>query len=132
MASQTNVVAIVGRVGADPELRHTNSGKAVANLRLANSRSVKTGDEWTDETSWFSVIIWEKLGELVAKKARKGDLVTVSGRLQERTWEDDGQKRSKVEIVAHTVEGEFQFRSSDVPTDSTPAAASANDDDIPF
>lgn len=133
MASQINVVVLSGRIGADPELRHTNSGKAVANFRLANNRSVKKGEDWEDETSWFSVIVWERQGELLVQKAKKGDLVTVHGRLQERTWEDDGQKRSKIEVIAEKVEGEYVFRAGNETSPATGEQTStANDDDIPF
>lgn len=137
MASNINTVSISGRLTRDPELRSTNSGKAVAQIGVAVNKTTKNGEEWVDTASFFDVIVWERQGELVAEKAQKGDFVFVHGRLEQRSWDgDNGEKRSKVEIIAERVEGEFQFRpKADTGAETggqqqtTQAAA---DDDIPF
>lgn len=143
--SDINNATVSGRLTRDPELRHTNSGTAVCNIGIAVSRSRKNeaGTGYEEETSFFDCVIWSGFGELCARKLQKGDLVTLSGRLQQRSWEaDDGAKRSKVEIVVNDVSGQAMFRSKDeegAPSagsspqtsafEQTPAPA---DDDIPF
>jgi single-strand DNA-binding protein len=138
--SDVNTATISGNLVRDPELRHTQNGTAVCNARLACSRSRKTDDGYTEETSFFSVTIWSGFGELIARKFRKGDKMVVSGRLQQREWEGENGKREAVEIVADQVTGEAMFRKDDqVPALQDGAAgqtslegAAAADDDIPF
>lgn len=104
--SGVNKVIIVGRLGNDPELKHTQGGQAVARL------SVATSENWTDKsgqkqerTEWHRVVVWGKLGELCGKYLSKGRQVYVEGRLQTRSWEDNqGQKKYSTEIVATTVQ----------------------------
>lgn len=101
-----NKVIIVGRLGTDPELKHTQSQQAVARL------SVATSENWTDKqgqkqerTEWHRVVVWGKLAELCGKYLSKGRQVYVEGRLQTRSWEDQqGQKKYSTEIVASTVQ----------------------------
>ena len=90
-----NVIVISGNVGRDPELRHTQTGKAVANFSVATS-------ERNDRTQWFRVIVWEKQAELCAQYVHKGDRVTVQGRMSSRKNEDDG--REYWDLVADRVE----------------------------
>ena len=94
----SNTVTVVGNLVADPELKYTSSGVAMSNLRLAVSRRYQKGGEWTEDTSYFSGTVWRELAESVAKSLHKGDRVIVTGRLEQRSWETDGQKRSVVEI----------------------------------
>jgi len=105
MAS-VNKVILVGNLGADPEVRFTPSGQAVANFRMA------TTDSWTDKasgqrqerTEWHRIVVWGKLGELCGEYLRKGRQCYVEGRLQTREWQDrDGQKRWTTEVVANQV-----------------------------
>jgi single-strand DNA-binding protein len=91
-----NSVNIAGRLGADPELRNTNSGKPVCELRVAI-------DEGRDRTEWVSVVVWDQQATTANEHLRQGDFVTVTGRLQTRSWEQNGQKRYKTEVVAHRV-----------------------------
>lgn len=145
--SDVNTVTVSGRLTRDPELRHTNSGTAVCNIGIASSRSRKQDDgSYAEETSFFDGVVWSGFGELVARKLQKGDLVTVSGRLQQRSWEgDDGTKRSKVEIVVNDVSGQGMYRTKDEETANAPFEAATgaeavqpklsqgtSDDDIPF
>ena len=93
-----NVVNIIGRLGRDPELRYTQSGKAVCNLRLA------VNDGKDREAVWLDVVCWDKTAELVGQYKHKGDEIAVEGRLQVREYEDkDGNKRKATEIVANRV-----------------------------
>ena len=98
-----NKVIMVGNLAADPELRYTAQGTPVANLRLAVNSNVKSGDEWKEEVLFINVTVWGKQGESCSQYLSKGRQVLVEGRLQERSWEQDGQKRSKMEIIANTV-----------------------------
>jgi single-strand DNA-binding protein len=102
-----NKVILVGNLGKDPEVRYTSGGQAVANLRIATSRS------WTDkqtsqrkeETEWHDVEVWGKQAEQCGEFLSKGRQVYVEGRLKTDTWDDkqSGQKRSRVKVVADTV-----------------------------
>lgn len=137
-----NNVTLSGRLTRDPELRNTQNGTAVANTGIAVERYRKDAE---NEVSFFDLTIWSGFGELVAAKARKGDTVYLTGRLQQQSWlAEDGSKRSKVEVVVEQMEGEFLYRKadgSDTParsegenTSATAASATpaATDDDIPF
>ena len=101
-----NKVIVLGRLGQDPELKHTAGGSPVTNL------SVATNESWVDKqgqkqerTEWHRVVVWGKLAELCNQYLAKGRQVYVEGRLQTRSWEDNqGQKRYTTEITANTVE----------------------------
>jgi single-strand DNA-binding protein len=94
---------MVGNLTQDPELRYTASGTAVCNMRVAVGSKYKSGDEYKEETLFIDVVIWGKQGESCSQYLSKGRQALVEGRLQERTWESDGQTRRKVEIVANSV-----------------------------
>lgn len=94
----------MGNLTRDPELRTTPNGQSVCNFSLALNRSYKGGDgEWKEMTDFVDIIAWGPLGERVAQYLTKGRPALVSGRLQSRSWEQEGQKRSKVEVVANDV-----------------------------
>lgn len=95
-----NRMMIIGNLGADPELRYTPSGKAVANLRVAvNDRSRGQDGEWQEETHWFRVELWEQAAERAAESLRKGNKVYAEGQLRPREFEgNDGQKRTSLEL----------------------------------
>ncbi len=100
-----NVVALVGRMVADPELKYTPSGVAVCSLRIAVDRRFKSegGERQTD---WIDVVAWRQSAEFAANYLTKGRLIGVQGRLQTRSWvQQDGQKRSKMEVVADNLQG---------------------------
>lgn len=104
MAKSLNKVMLLGRLGADPEIRYTSDGTAVANLRIATNRPVKRGDEWADETEWHRVVAWDKLAEICGEYLSKGKQVYVEGQLRTRAWEDrDGNKRWTTEVRAWDV-----------------------------
>jgi len=104
--SGINKVILIGRLGADPEVKTVTGGNNVARL------SVATSENWTDRegqkqerTEWHRVVVWGKLAELCGKYLSKGRQVYVEGRLQTRSWEDQqGQKKYSTEIVANTVQ----------------------------
>lgn len=98
MARSINQVILMGRLTRDPEMRTTPSGKSVTNFSLAVDR---LGND--DSADFFDITAWEKTGELVNQYLSKGRRCLVQGRLSFRTWEQDGQKRSKVDVIANDV-----------------------------
>ncbi|MCK4413980.1 MAG: single-stranded DNA-binding protein [Candidatus Eisenbacteria sp.] len=97
-----NKVMLIGNLGSDPEVRHTPSGSAVANFRLASNEvyTDRSGNRQT-RTEWHRIVAWSKLAEICGQYLRKGRQVYIEGRLQTRQWEDQqGQKRYTTEIVA--------------------------------
>ena len=107
MSNHTN---LTGNLTRDPEIRYTNGGKPVANFGLAVNRRYQTNGEWQDATSFFDVTAWGDLAENIAASVSKGQRVTVTGRLEQRSWETDaGEKRYKIEVVANDVAASMQF-----------------------
>jgi single-strand DNA-binding protein len=151
--SNVNTVQISGNLTRDPE----NVGKTtpVVKFGIACNRSYKPkdSDEYVEEVSFFDVTVFGNFGGLVMRKLRKGDLAFVQGRMKQETWEDeDGNKKSRVVVIADQIDGQGMFRSKDEdnPMDGSGASASASastaapveadkpadeptpDDDIPF
>ncbi len=103
--SGVNKVILVGRLGADPEVKAIGSGSTVARLNLATSESWVKDGQRQERTEWHRVTVWGKLAEICGKHLAKGRQVYVEGKLQTRQWEDQqGQKRYTTEIVASTVQ----------------------------
>jgi len=139
-----NRVVLVGNLTKDPELRHTPSGTAVCNLRLAvNTRRKDETGQWVDKPNYFDITVWGNQGERCAQYLSKGRPVGVDGRLEWREWETpEGNKRQAVEVVADSVQflggrGDGEGGGGYIPADTTatPAGdfpASPTDDDIPF
>jgi len=104
MARSFNQVVLMGNLTRDPELRQTPNGQNVCSFSLALNRSYKGADgNWQEATDYIDVVAWGPLGERVAQYLSKGRPCLVNGRLQSRSWDQDGQKRSKVEVVAQDV-----------------------------
>lgn len=104
MARSFNQVTLMGNLTRDPDLRQIPSGQSVCSFSLALNRSYKGADgNWQEATDYVDVVAWGPLGERVAQYVTKGRPVLVSGRLQSRQWEQDGQKRNKLEVVANDV-----------------------------
>lgn len=129
-----NKAIILGNLGADPELRYTQNGKAVANFRVA------TNESWTDKdgkkqdrTEWHRVVVWEKLAELCGEYLAKGRQVLVEGKIQTRKWQDkDGKDQYTTEILAQSVKfigGKNEKSEVRVDAGGPPAMS---DDDVPF
>ena len=97
-----NKVILIGRLGADPEIRYTNSGTAVANFSLATSTNwVNKDGEREERTEWHRIVAFGRLGEICGEYLGKGKQVYIEGRLQSRSWEDkDGTRRKTTEVVA--------------------------------
>ncbi len=112
-----NNVSITGNATREPELRFTPSGQAVANFGVAVNRrwQNRQTQEWEEAVSFFDITAWAQLAENVAETVGKGTRVTVTGRLDQRSWEtQDGDKRSKVEIVADDVAISLRWATADV------------------
>lgn len=109
-----NSLNIVGNLVKDAELKYTNSGTAITNLTIAVNRSVKKGDNWEEEASFFDVSIWGRRGEALNQYLQKGTKIAVSGSLKQDRWDQDGQKRSRVIIQCDKIQllGSKQGQSS--------------------
>jgi single-strand DNA-binding protein len=151
MASDLNRVILIGRLTRDPEIRYTPAGTAVASFSLANSRTYAVTGEKKEQVSYFDCIAWSKLGEIITEYCKKGHRIAVEGRLQQSRWDDqDGKKRSKVELVIENFQfltgkeqgGEFSSeprgKTSEPNNDFGGSGSSSfeenpfSDDDIPF
>lgn len=124
----------IGRLGRDPEIRYTQSGKAVASFSIACSE--KRGGEET--TEWVNVVAWEKLAEICGQYLVKGSLVFISGRMQTRKWQDkDGGTRYTTEIVAREMKmlsprGEGSGSGGGYGGDGGGQEPPPMEDDVPF
>lgn len=104
MARSLNQVFLMGNLTRDPELRQTPTGQNVCSFSLALNRSYKDqSGEWQEATDYVDIVAWGPLAERVSQYMSKGRRCLVQGRLQSRNWEQDGQKRSKVEVLANDV-----------------------------
>lgn len=104
MARSVNQVTLMGNLTRDPEVRSTPSGQSVCSFSLALNRAYRDkNDQWQEATDFVDVVAWGPLGERVAQYLSKGRRALVQGRLQSRSWEQDGQKRSKLEVLASDV-----------------------------
>jgi single-strand DNA-binding protein len=146
MAGDINRVTIVGRLTRDPELRHLPSGTPVLQMGVAfNGRQKDEMGNWTDKPNFFDVKVFGNQAEMLSQHLSKGRRIGVDGRLDWSSWEaQDGSKRSKVEIVAQSVqfldsrgEGELGGQPQYVPAGAAASTShddfpSSSDDDIPF
>ena len=104
MARSLNQVTLMGNLTRDPELRQTPNGQNVCSFSLALNRSYRDANgEWQEATDYIDIVAWGPLGERVSQYLSKGRRCLVQGRLQSRSWEQEGQKRSKVEVLANDV-----------------------------
>ena len=130
MARGFSKVIIVGNITRDPELRSTPSGTQVCGFSVAVNRNYRDGSgEQKENVSFFDCSAWGKSGEIIAQYAKKGSGILVSGRLEQRSWEDkEGQKRSRVEIVVE----DFNFigGNTDGGASSSKGASSAAASDV--
>ena len=149
MAGDINRVTLVGRLTRDPELQQLPSGTAVLRLGLAvNGRQQDSGGNWVDKPNFFDVKVFGNQAEMLSQHLAKGRRIGVDGRLDWSSWEQDGAKRSKVEVIAQSVQfldsrgdGEGGGGGSYLPPQSGGQTAGADadfpstptaDDDIPF
>jgi single-strand DNA-binding protein len=140
MAGSVNKVILIGHLGADPEIRYTQGGAPVANLRLATNESwTNKNGQKEERTEWHRVVVWGKLAELAGQYLTKGRQVYVEGRLQTRSWDDkDGQKKYSTEIVGQTIQflggaGEKRVETTSFPVDLPPPPDGlSSEEDVPF
>jgi len=154
MARSINQVVLMGNLTRDPDLRQTPNGQNVCSFSLALNRSYKDqAGEWKEVTDFVDIVAWGPLGERVAQYLSKGRRCFVQGRLQSRSWEQDGQKRSKLEVLANDVtfldsrgsSDDTEDKGSDSTAETKPASKKKDDvviedigdepinlDDIPF
>jgi single-strand DNA-binding protein len=112
-----NTVELIGNITRDPELRFTPSGAAVANFGLAVNRRWRNQqtNEWEEQVSFFDIVCWRELAENVSESLTKGTRIMVSGRLDQRSWEtENGDKRSKVEVVADEIGPSLRWATAQV------------------
>jgi len=112
-----NNVTLVGNVTRDPEIRYTPSGQTVATFGLAVNRrwQNRQTNEWEEQVSFFDVKCWAQMAENVSESVQRGTRVVVSGRLEQRSWEtDNGEKRSKVEVVADEIAPSLRWATAQV------------------
>ncbi|NCO83782.1 MAG: single-stranded DNA-binding protein [Nitrospirae bacterium CG22_combo_CG10-13_8_21_14_all_44_11] len=122
-----NKIILIGNLTKDPELRYTPQGTAVASFRIAVNSKIKQHGELKDDVLFIGVVVFGKQAESAGQYLSKGKSVLVEGRLQERSWEKDGQKHSKMEVVASSV----RFLSRKTPSSSEEAGGeSAPPEDI--
>ncbi len=101
MSKSLNRVQLIGRLGADPQMRYTTSGVPVTTFSVATNRQWQSKDgEQHEETDWHNVVAWDRLAQICSEHLTRGRLVYIEGRLQTRSWEQDGQTRYKTEVVA--------------------------------
>ena len=126
-----NKVMLMGNLTRDPELRYTSNGSAVTSFGLAVNRKFKQGDEWKDDVCFVDITVWGKQGENCAEYLSKGRPAFIEGFLKFSTWESDGQKRNKLEVVANTVQflGSRGDSSGETSGEQTPKS---DEDDVPF
>ena len=142
-----NRVVLIGRLTRDAELKYTSSGQAVCKFSIAVNRKKKNGDQWEDEANYFDIVVWGRQGESIHQYLLKGKMVGVDGELRQDRWQQDGQNRSKIEIIANNLQllgggsssGErqnFQNAPSGESSSEAPSYNSSKDDgftdDIPF
>jgi single-strand DNA-binding protein len=96
-----NHVILIGRLTRDAELKYTSGGQAVCKFSIAVNRRRKNGDQWEDEANFFDIVVWGRQGESLNQYLVKGKMVGVDGELRQDRWQQEGQNRSKVEIVAN-------------------------------
>ncbi|OHD12807.1 MAG: single-stranded DNA-binding protein [Spirochaetes bacterium GWB1_48_6] len=154
MASDINQVVLIGRLTRDAELKYTAGGMAIGKMSIAVNRRTKKAEQWVDEASFFDVSLFGKQAESLNQYLVKGTQIAIQGELRQDRWEQDGQKRSSVNIAANDIQllgraNQSGEKSSTVPSSaprgsSGPQAPSSFgpgpdfevgggfDDDIPF
>jgi len=129
-----NKIQLIGRVGADPELRFTTDGTAVAQFNLATTKSWKKNGEKQEKTTWHKIIAWRKLAEIIGQYVHKGSLIYVEGKMQSREYDGkDGTTKKVTEIVLNDMKmlgGKSEGGSSS--SSSRPSSSQRSQDDDTF
>lgn len=141
-----NRVTLIGRLGADPELRTFDNGSSLITFRVATNESYKDKEgNWQDKTEWHSIVAWRALAERLDRQLQKGSQVYIEGKLTHRDYEDrDGNKRYVTEVVAGMVRvlsgrkedpnASSNYQQKSAPAPAQPAAVESKpmEDDLPF
>ena len=136
-----NKVILIGNVGKDPEVRHLDSGVAVASFSLATSETYRNKDnQKVTNTEWHNIVVWRGLAEVAEKYVKKGNPLYIEGKIRTRSWDDkDGNKRYTTEIIADTMQM-LGAKQSNEESASAPENVSVEnienvsteEDDLPF
>lgn len=102
--ADVNHVILIGRLTRDAELKYTSGGMAVCKFAIAVNKRRKQGEQWVEEANFFDIVLWGRSGESLNQYLVKGKQVAVEGELHQNRWEQEGQNRSKVEIIANNVQ----------------------------
>lgn len=131
MTRGLNKVMLIGRLGQEPEMRYTPSGRPLTKFQLATNRSWKSADgEKKTETEWFNVVAWGKLAEICNQYLSKGQQVYIEGRLHTRQWQDEeGGNHSSVEVIAKEM---LMLNSKSEEQDSESKEGILSGDEYPF
>jgi len=146
MANGVNKAILIGNLGADPEVKHLDSGAVVARLRIATGESYRDRDGNRQErTEWHNVVLWRRLAEVAEQYLKKGDQIYVEGRLQTRSYEKDGVTKYFTEVIGNNMtmlgkkstsdDQSTAYPSSgggDTSYQNSPAEEPSGDDDLPF
>src|SRR5579859_7219233 len=132
MARSVNQVILMGNLTRDPELRQTPTGQSVCSFSLALNRAYQDkGGQWQEATDYIDCVAWGPLAERVAQYLSKGRRALVQGRLQSRSWEQDGAKRNKVEVLAFDLTFLDSRGGSGDDNGGAPVSVSSDTDDKP-
>ena len=99
-----NSVTLSGNIGREPEIRATQNGTSVLSFSLAVNERIRKGDDWSDYTNWVDIVVFGRRADSLSKILSKGTKIAVSGKLRYNSWERDGKKRSKLEVIADDVD----------------------------
>jgi single-strand DNA-binding protein len=134
MSRGLNKVMIIGKLGRNPEMRYTPSGRAVTSFSVATNRSwVNSEGERREETEWFNVVAWGNLAEICKQYLARGQQVYVEGRLQTRGWEDqNGKKHYRTELVANEMIMLGERKSSEASEERRESGAGFESNEFPF
>ena len=99
-----NHVVLVGRLTRDAELKYTTGGQAVCKFAIAVNRPKKVGDKWEEEANFFDIVLWGRQGEAINQYLLKGKTVGVEGELRQDRWQQEGQSRSRIEVIARNIQ----------------------------
>ncbi len=130
-----NHVVIVGRLTRDAELKYINTGTAVSKFSIAINKRKKVNEQWVEEAHFFNIVLWGKVAEALDPYLKKGKQVGIDGELRQNRWEQDGQSRSRVEIVANNIQllgGKTDSSGDSGGFNQNTAEYSEFKDDIPF
>jgi single-strand DNA-binding protein len=134
MSRGLNKVMIIGKLGRNPEMRYTPSGRPVTSFSVATNRSwVNADGERREDTEWFNVVAWGNLAEICKQYLTRGQQVYVEGRLQTRGWQDqDGKKHYRTELVANEMIMLGERRGAEATEGSQESAAALENNEFPF